>query len=124
MELKATIVPTGVDIQPHPTNSDVVVFTFDDGVQGAQIVIARNQLPQFVSEVQRQTRVGPSEVIDPAKLATGDIVQPIGHEFRRLPDGHVSLVFYLQTDEGARSVPLSLTPNSAKELADYILATA
>lgn len=124
MELKAKFAPTAVNILAHPTNSDAVVFGFDDGKQAVEIYLMRAQLPQFLSGVQREARAGPAEVLDPRMLAIGDIIQPIGHEFRRQQDGCVLLTFHLQTDDGARSVPMNLSSEKAKELADFILATA
>lgn len=111
-------IPTSFRVRrDNKTGEWVQISFFKDDGDVRQIAIPRFHVPLIAASLLKEAKAELDPVIDADALQVGGVIQLLGNELLRRPDGSVHLTFHLRTDDGARVLHLNLTADEALLLA-------
>lgn len=113
--------PNGFDVQLDESGGFLRLVFYDDDEKNVQIVIPVSNGPQLLAVLTAKIGHGSLRPIRPDELAIGRAAHPMGVNVRTHHSGERLLTILLQTADGGRSLPISLSETEARQLANDLI---
>ncbi len=110
-------VPASVTVRSESRTGQWVQISFEGPNETRSVVMRKSSIAEFVRHLLDASKVELDRTVDPGALKGGAAISPTGRDLRWGADGSLVLTFHLQTDDGARTLPVELSGSEVAELA-------